>query len=503
MENHIDRKILVFGIVLLFVGASVVVPNLNGDVTKSTSIDPLKTSTEPLGEMIAYQNYSHTVFVGVGTSQNCEPCDPWNQHIHDAYVSGEYDFEYVEMIEFDHEGKVLNQKAHEWAESYGIEGYPTSISDGDYQRIVGYYPGKLPDVLDACGSREVADIIANITLSWLGNATIQVNITIQNNESIQYNGHIRAFITEIVSRYDTFWGNPYHFGFLDYAFDKDIFIDAGEEYINSTVWNGNEHADNHGDDFGDIIANNIQVTMAIYNNSDGYVDETVRARMSVNTPPYAPCDPIPSDGDTDVVVGIDLSWKGGDPDGDTVTYDVYFGNSSPPQQVSWNQSEVEYDPDILDFETTYYWRVVAWDEHGASAEGPMWHFTTTHPAELEVTITEPTEDSFYLRNTRLFSFPFGTIVYGPIDIKVNVTSSAGTKNVEFYINGNLKENDTEGPYSFRWAPLLCSISTIKVIAYDNIGGQAQDEITVLKWRVHPVLILAGILTLLKLRSRLR
>jgi len=107
LKDHIVRKILVFGITLLFIGAGVVVPNLNGNITRSTSIAPLKISMESLDEMIAYQNYSHTVFIGVATSQNCAPCHTWNQHLHDAYISGLYDFEYVEMIEFDHNGAVF------------------------------------------------------------------------------------------------------------------------------------------------------------------------------------------------------------------------------------------------------------------------------------------------------------------------------------------------------------------------------------------------------------
>ena len=497
MKDHIDRKVLVFGIVLLFVGASVVVPNLNGNITRSTSIEPLKVSMESLDKMIAYQNYSHTVFVGVGTSQNCPPCHPWNQHIHTEYESGMYDFEYVEMIEFDHDGLVLNYKAHEWAESYGITGYPTSIFDRDYQRIYGNHPEELPGALDACGNREVADIAANMTVSWLGNATIEVNITIQNNEETQYNGHILAFITEIVSRYDTDGGDPYHFGFLDFAFDKNISIDAGGEYTDSTVWNGNDHGDAHGDDFGDITEDNIQVTMIVFKNNE-YLDETVKARMTANNPPYVPHDPIPPDGDTDVVIGIDLRWTGGDPDGDLVTYDVYFNTSSPPSQVAWNQSGVTYDPGLLDYETTYYWRIVAWDDFGASTEGPIWSFTTTHPAELEVSIIKPKNKSFYLRNMRLFPLPRNIIIYGPIDITVNTTSSVGIESVELYINEKLVETFTEESFSYRWTPILCSRYTIKVIAHDKIGGQAEDQIIVFKWRVHPLLILVGTLIMLKI-----
>jgi len=176
-----------------------------------------------------------------------------------------------------------------------------------------------------------------------------------------------------------------------------------------------------------------------------------------NNPPYQPSNPNPANGSTDVSVNVDLNWIGGDPDGDQVT-----GKSSLPPQVTWNQSGTVYDPGILEFETTYYWRIVAWDDSGESTEGPIWSFTTIHPAELEVMITRPKNESFYLRNMRLFSLPRNIIVYGPIDITVNTTSSVGIESVELYINEKLVETFTEESFSYRWAPILCSRYTIKV-----------------------------------------
>ena len=97
----------------------------------------------------------------------------------------------------------------------------------------------------------------------------------------------------------------------------------------------------------------------------------------INQPPYIPSDPDPYDSEEDVDVDHDLSWIGGDPDpGDTVTYDVYFGDSSPPPQVATGQSDTSYDPGTLEYSTTYYWKIVAWDNHGASTEGSIWDFTT-------------------------------------------------------------------------------------------------------------------------------
>jgi len=95
-----------------------------------------------------------------------------------------------------------------------------------------------------------------------------------------------------------------------------------------------------------------------------------------NDAPYTPSDPSPADGAVDIEINVDLSWSGGDPDGDEVTYDVYFGTSSPPPLAAEDITEESYDPGILEFDTTYYWQIVAWDIFDYSATGPIWSFTT-------------------------------------------------------------------------------------------------------------------------------
>jgi len=95
-----------------------------------------------------------------------------------------------------------------------------------------------------------------------------------------------------------------------------------------------------------------------------------------NHPPNIPSNPNPTNGASNVDVNADLSWTGGDPDGDPVTYDVYFGTESPLPKVSANQSGENYLPGTLNYNTTYYWQIVAWDNHDASASGPIWEFKT-------------------------------------------------------------------------------------------------------------------------------
>ncbi len=100
--------------------------------------------------------------------------------------------------------------------------------------------------------------------------------------------------------------------------------------------------------------------------------------QQMNENPYEPYNPSPEDGATNVDVNTNLRWNGGDPDGDPVTYDIYFSISYPPQQVASNHTSNVYDPGTLDFETTYYWKIVAWDNHSARTSGPIWSFTTSN-----------------------------------------------------------------------------------------------------------------------------
>ncbi|RPH94666.1 T9SS C-terminal target domain-containing protein, partial [candidate division KSB1 bacterium] len=95
----------------------------------------------------------------------------------------------------------------------------------------------------------------------------------------------------------------------------------------------------------------------------------------VNQPPV-PIFPYPADGAIGQLVDSVLSWTGIDPDLDPLTYDVYFGTDSTPSLVSTAQSGATYDPGTLTSWTTYYWRIIVYDDHDHTAQGPLWSFTT-------------------------------------------------------------------------------------------------------------------------------
>jgi len=118
-----------------------------------------------------------------------------------------------------------------------------------------------------------------------------------------------------------------------------------------------------------------------------------------NSPPYEPSNPYPENNSFGVDVETNLSWTGGDPDGDSLTYDVYLeaNDSTPDILVSENQTDTTYDPGTMNYSTRYYWKIVAWDEHGVSTDGPIWDFTTmsdsNHP---------PNKPIIYYENNTLF-----------------------------------------------------------------------------------------------------
>ncbi len=95
-----------------------------------------------------------------------------------------------------------------------------------------------------------------------------------------------------------------------------------------------------------------------------------------NTAPNVPSVPRPFDGAAEQMIGSSVSWVGGDPDGDNVTYDIYFGASDDPPLVATGVATPYYIPPTLEFITSYHWRVVARDPAGLEAASPTWSFVT-------------------------------------------------------------------------------------------------------------------------------
>jgi hypothetical protein len=109
-----------------------------------------------------------------------------------------------------------------------------------------------------------------------------------------------------------------------------------------------------------------------------YLPLIVRIEPPPNRPPYPPSEPSPADGATGLPSALTLSWTGGDPDGDAVSYDVYLDPAASTLEtlVCTGSLTTTCDPGPLGENTPYAWQVMATDEHGATTAGPVWAFTT-------------------------------------------------------------------------------------------------------------------------------
>ena len=134
------------------------------------------------------------------------------------------------------------------------------------------------------------------------------------------------------------------------------------------------------------------ISTCFVNQNDPSSFLTVGTEEEPNKPPHIPSNPYPAHGSTSVNINVDLSWTGGDPDGDPVTYDVYLGTSSTPPKVASNQTATTYDPGTLDIDKTYYWQIIAWDDQSAFTEGPVWWFSTgtNQPPSKPIILSAPT-----------------------------------------------------------------------------------------------------------------
>jgi len=140
--------------------------------------------------------------------------------------------------------------------------------------------------------------------------------------------------------------------------------------------------------------------------------ELTSFKYKYNSPPNTPKNPSPEDNAKDVDVETSLSWDGGDPDkNDVVIYDIYLGKSQNPSKIGSiskpsTQKRITFDlDDKLEYNTIYYWKVVAEDKDGRKSEGSLWCFTTkdnnsnnppytlSNPSpgngETEINISEP------------------------------------------------------------------------------------------------------------------
>jgi parallel beta-helix repeat protein len=146
---------------------------------------------------------------------------------------------------------------------------------------------------------------------------------------------------------------------------------VGGNYLGGNAWlkpDGTGFSQTCNDTDGDGICDEPYI---INENNIDYLPLKVK-ELPTNNPPVISLI-SPPNGATIYDTSVTLKWNGYDPDGDSVTYDLYFGNTPNPPLYKSNLKDNSYTVTVTP--GTHYWKVVAKDEHGATTESDVWSFT--------------------------------------------------------------------------------------------------------------------------------
>src|SRR5690606_35733561 len=102
---------------------------------------------------------------------------------------------------------------------------------------------------------------------------------------------------------------------------------------------------------------------------------------------------VPADLATGIQRNPTLTWTAGD--ANATSYDVYFGPSANPTLIG-NQAGTSYAPEVLDANTTYYWKIVPKNDTG-EATGCIERSFTTGTSVLYC-VPSSTSSSTYIDN---------------------------------------------------------------------------------------------------------
>ncbi|MCD6481506.1 MAG: PKD domain-containing protein [Thermoplasmata archaeon] len=219
----------------------------------------------------------------------------------------------------------------------------------------------------------------------------------------------------------------------NFSFQPENPVEGEEIMFNaSSSYDEDGNITNYTWDFGDgsigygKVVSHIYTTYGSYvvnlsvmddEGTTGYIKKSIEV-LKANHAPSQPSQPYPANGSNNIPLNVDLSWECSDEDGDEITYDIYFGDSSPPPLIVQNYSLNQYSPPTLEYSTTYYWRIVAWDSEGTKSTGEIWHFVTMSnpPPSCSISAEPPSGYAPLSVIFHISSSDDGNIVWWKLDV---------------------------------------------------------------------------------------
>jgi len=205
-----------------------------------------------------------------------------------------------------------------------------------------------------------------------------------------------------------------------------------------------------------------------------------------NNAPTTPSNPNPVDSATGVSRSPVLSWSCSDPDGDSLTYDVYFGTDNPlATKVSLGQQATTLGRSGLTGGTIYYWKIVARDSRNNATTGPVWSLTTWGPTGNLLTNGSfeqgPVVGTYLPLDSGSTAINGWVVSRGPIDLVVYWQNYHGSRSID--LNGTPGRGGIKQTFStangatyrvrFAFAGNPEGAPTIKTMDVSAAGSSAQ------------------------------
>ncbi|MDD5778435.1 MAG: Ig-like domain-containing protein, partial [Candidatus Thermoplasmatota archaeon] len=204
------------------------------------------------------------VLCEVGTATWCTACPKTGAALHQIQQSDSA-FYYVTLV------TDRSSQAADRIDDYSIVGYPTSFFDGGYRVVFGGKSQLSPyqDAIQAARSRTRPDVDLEVEVDWLGDSHLQVTASVTSGDP--YQGRLRLYLVEPVSRWNDYDGDPYRYAFLDFALDVQVSVDG--TLVEEAAWNGSAAG------YDDITRDNVMVIAALFNaqGHTGYSDPPTNA----------------------------------------------------------------------------------------------------------------------------------------------------------------------------------------------------------------------------------
>ncbi len=124
--------------------------------------------------------FTHTVFVTEGTATFCGPCRYAMAALENIDDSNDYPFYYISMVV----DKNSVASSH-MTRTYNLYGVPAVYFDGGARVQIGAsssIESTYRNMIESTGKRDVHEFNLSLSVQWLGNAQLQIDISITNNE---------------------------------------------------------------------------------------------------------------------------------------------------------------------------------------------------------------------------------------------------------------------------------------------------------------------------------